>query len=152
MAYQKQQKIRRGDIFYIIGDPDNPPVGSEIWSDRAGLIVSNDGTNMASGAVEVVYLSTSENKRLSPSHIYVTSGNKRTMALCEQIHTVDKSRLTDYIGHATDEEMENIADALLFSLQINTGRNPQGLFRKWENYIRKYNILSENKPSIKFNT
>lgn len=150
MTTSKNQKIRRGDIFYIIGDPDQPPVGSEIWSDRAGLIVSNNGTNMASDAVEIVYLSTSENKRISPSHIHVTSGNKKALALCEQIHTVDKSRLTDLIGRATDEEMENITDALLFSLQINTGRNPQGLFHKWENYVRKYNIFSDKKSLSQF--
>lgn len=132
--------IKRGDIFYIVGDPENPPIGSEIWSDRAGLIVSNDAICKSSNALEIVYVSTSKNKRLSPSHIEVTSGNKKAIALCEQVHTVDKSRLTDYFGHATDEEMNDVDAGILFGLGINHGRNPQGIFRKWENYIRKYKL------------
>lgn len=137
-----KRQIHRGDIFYIIGDPNNPPIGSEIWSDRAGLIVSNDGINKTSNAVEIVYLSTSKSKRLSPSHIPVQSGNKTALAICEQIHTVDISRLTDYMGHVSDEEMENVDAGCLFGLQINHGRNPQGIFRKWENYLRTYDVLT----------
>ncbi len=134
------KSIKRGDIFYIVGDPENPPIGSEIWSDRAGIIVSNDAICKSSNALEIVYVSTSKNKKLSPSHIEVTSGNKKAIALCEQVHTVDKSRLTDYFGHATDEEMDDVDAAILFGLGINHGRNPQGIFRKWENYIRKYKL------------
>jgi len=70
----------------------------------------------------------------------VTSGNKKAIALCEQVHTVDKSRLTDYFGHATDDEMQDVDAGILFGLGINHGRNPQGIFRKWENYIRKYKL------------
>lgn len=134
------RNIKRGDIFYIIGDPENPPIGSEIWSDRAALVVSNDGLNKTSGALEVVYVSTSETKRLSPTHIPVTSGNKTALAICEQIHTIDISRFTDYFGTATEEEMKDIDGALCFSLGINRGTNPQGIFRKWENYMRTYHL------------
>lgn len=141
-----EKSIKRGDIFYIIGDPENPPIGAEIWSDRAGLIVSNDAICKSSDALEIVYVSTSQHKRLSPSHIRVTSGNKKAIALCEQVHTVDKSRLTDYFGHATDEEMQDVDAGILFGLGINRGCNPQGIFRKWENYIRKY------KPPTTFKT
>lgn len=138
-----KNRISRGDIFYIDGDPNNPPIGAEMWSDRAGLIVSNNGINNHSDAVQIVYLSTSKKKHLSPTHVSVTSGNKTAIAICEQIHTVDKSRLKDYFGSATESEMKEIDEALLFGLQINTGRNPQGIFRKWENYLRKYKILTE---------
>lgn len=63
------------------------------------------------------------------------------MALCEQIHTVDKSRLTDYIGSATPEEMNGVDEAMLFALQINHGKNPQGIFKKYEKQVTKYPSL-----------
>lgn len=134
------RNLKRGDIFYIVGDPDNPPVGAEIWSDRAGLVVSSDPINKTSNAIEIVYVSTSQTKRLSPTHIPVTSGNKKAIAICEQVHTVDISRLTDYFGTATEEEMKDVDAGIMFGLGINRGTNPQGIFRKWENYMRKYHL------------
>lgn len=128
----------RGDIFYIKDSDSQQPVGAEIWPNRAGLIISNDALNKSSGVVEIVYLSTSPRKRPSPTHVPVNSGTKKAIAMCEQIHTVDKSRLTDKIDHITDEEMVDIEEALLFSLQINTGRNPQGIFKKFERQLALY--------------
>lgn len=128
--------IHRGDIFYIVGDPSQPPVGAEIWPDRMGLIISNEALNATSKAVEIVYLSTSPRKKPSPTHVCVTSDTKKATAMCEQIHTVDKSRLKDFIGSIPPEEMKDIEEALLFSLQINTGRNPQGIFKKFERQLQ----------------
>lgn len=148
MTTTPNKTIKRGDIFYIIGDPENPPVGAEIWSDRAGIIVSNDTICKTSHAVEIVYISTSTTKRLSPTHIPVTSGNKQAIAICEQVHTVDVSRLTDYFGHITDEEMIDVENGILFGHGINRGRNPQGIFRKWENYIRTYHLPTTMKTTL----
>lgn len=134
--------IQRGDILYIIGDDEHPPVGNEIWSDRMALVVSNNSLNKRSGILEIVYLSTSETKRLAPTHIPIKSGNKIALTQCEQVHTVDISRVKEYVGKATEEEMDEVDGALLFSLGINRGKNPQGIFRKWENYLKKYGILS----------
>ena len=134
------KNIKRGDIFYVISDPDNPPIGAEIWSDRAGIIISNDTICRTSNAVEIVYISTSTRKQLSPTHVQIKSGKKDAIAICEQVHTVDISRLTDLFGHITDDEMENVENGILFGQGINRGKNPQGIFRKWENYIRKYHL------------
>ena len=120
--------IKRGDIFYIIDNPDKPETGAEIWANRPGLIVSNNALNKTSQVVQIVFLSTSNRKRPSPTHTNVTSGTKIAMALCEQI----------YIGTATPEEMNNVDEALLFALQINHGKNPQGIFKKYEKYLQTY--------------
>ena len=135
------RNIKRGDIFYITDNPNRPETGAEIWANRPGLIVSNNVLNKTSQVVQIVFLSTSERKKPSPTHIPVTSGNKIATALCEQIHTVDKSRLTDYIGSATPEEMNDVDEAMLFALQINHGKNPQGIFKKYEKQIMKYPSL-----------
>jgi mRNA-degrading endonuclease toxin of MazEF toxin-antitoxin module len=135
--------INRGDIFYITEDPSKSATGAEIWADRPGLVISNDALNKTSNCVEVVYLTTSPNKRPAPTHIAVKSGNKMAMAMCEQIHTVDKARLTDFIGSITEDEMMDIEGGILFSLQINRGRNPQGIFKKYQKMLEKYPELKE---------
>lgn len=131
---------KRGDLFYITENPNQPPIGKEIWSNRVGLIVSSDALNKNAGFVKVVYVSTSPQKRkkLSPTHIPVQSGTKIATAMCEQIHTVDNSRLQNKIGHVPEEQMQEINEGLLFGLGINSGTNPQGIFHKWENYLRTY--------------
>lgn len=129
----------RGQIYYVTSDPTNIPIGAEIWSDRPGLIVSNDTTNKSSGAVQIVYLTTSLHRRPSPLLVKVTSGNRPAMANCSQIHSVDKSRLRQTLGTVTDKELADIDTALCFSLGIDQ-QNYRSIFKKWENYIREYHI------------
>lgn len=131
---------RRGEMYYVVDNPDKPSVGKEIWSNRIGLIVSNNTVNRTGGFVELVYLSTSPNKQkcLSPTHIRVLSGTKQAVALCEQIHSADNSRLQTYIGKISEEKMVDIEAGMLFGLEINRGVSPQGIFKKWEKYINEY--------------
>lgn len=132
-------KILRGDIYYVASANDITPIGCEIWSDRPALVVSNDTTNQTAGVVEVVYLSTSMKKRPTPLHVRVRSGSRNAIAMCGQIHTVDKSRLRQKLGTVTETEMNTVDKALCFSLGINE-ESYRSLFKKWENYIREYHI------------
>lgn len=144
----ENKQVRRGQIYYVNGGPDNKPIGSEIWPDRMGLVVSADANNISSGAVEVVYLTRSFRKKVGPTHVRVISDNKKAIALCEQVHSVDKSRLGDYINSITAEEQKNIDSALILSLGlIVSNTHLLGMFKKWENYINKYHlsIIDEQK-------
>lgn len=135
------QEVLRGQIYYV--DGNGTPVGAEIWSDRPALIVSNNVSNKHSGAVEVVYLTTTPKKHYSPVHVSIKSHEKDSIALCEQVHSVDKSRLRDYMGQITPQEQENINKALIMSLACSTN-NCIGLFKKWEYYVNKYHIKFDN--------
>lgn len=139
-----RKNISRGDIFYVIDNPAKPATGAEIWADRPALIVSNDVLNTTSNAVQIVFLSTSTKKKPNPTHIAVTSGTKKAIAMCEQIHTVDISRLTDFIGHISPEEMDDIDGGLLFALQINRGKNPQGIFKKYQKQLEEYRLAEQS--------
>lgn len=134
-----ENKILRGEIYYVASSETSAPVGCEIWSDRPALIVSNDTTNATAGAFGIVYLSTSMKKRPSPLHVQVTSGSRKAIAMCGQIHTVDRSRIKQKIGEATPEEMKIIDKTLCFSLGIEA-ESYRSLFKKWENYIHLYHI------------
>ena len=140
-------RYQRGDIWLVAEDPLHPPVGTELWSNRPAIIVSNNVTGNRSGFVQIVYLTTSARKRSGPTHIMVPApltGRNQTqteaMALCEQIHTVDVSRLRKPLGTLDRSRMQEIDQALALTLSI--GRNPDsyGLFKKWEKYIQLHGI------------
>lgn len=108
--------ILRGDIFFIQKFDryqDNEVIRNE---GRPAVIVSNNVSNEYSGLVEVVYL-TSQEKKPIPSHVPVLCKVPST-ALCEQIDTVSKDRLGNYMRKCTDEEMAAIDQALMYSLGI----------------------------------
>lgn len=108
-------EIFRGDIYYV-----NPIgyscYGSEQGAGRPAVIVSNNKNNTHSGVVEVVYLTSKPKKQLS-THVPIRCKVMST-ALCEQVHSIDKERLSDYIRRCTEIEMQQIDDALRISLSL----------------------------------
>ena len=60
-----ENKIRRGDIYYI---DKYPTIGSEQQAGRPAIIVSNEKNNQHSSTVEVVYLTTQPKADL-PTHV-----------------------------------------------------------------------------------
>lgn len=105
----------RGEIYYICL---RPVVGSEQQAGRPAIIVSNDKNNTYSDTVEVVYLTTQPKTDL-PTHVTIRSTTKVSTALCEQVHTVDTERISDYIATCTEQEMGAIDAALLVSLGLS---------------------------------
>ena len=59
--------------------------------------MSNNTGNRHAPVVEVVYLTT-KRKTTIPTHVYINSARRPSIALCEQIVTVCKSRLKEHIG------------------------------------------------------
>ena len=87
-------RIERGDIFYVGLTPF--VTGREQLAGRPGIIVSNDQNNLHSETVEVVYCTTRYKPNL-PTHTTVLSTPYESTVLCEQVTTVDISRLGNYI-------------------------------------------------------
>lgn len=92
------------------------PVGSEQRPGRPGVIVSNDEDNARLNTVQVVYLTTKE-KPPRPTHVKVVCKMLST-ALCEQLYTVDKMRLGNYVRTCTDAEMAAIERGIMAALGI----------------------------------
>lgn len=115
------RSARRGDIYYIRGAYGT---GSEQRGERPAIIVSNDTGNAHAPVVEVVYLTT-KRKTIIPTHVYINSAQRPSIALCEQVVTICKSRLERYIGSITVAEMRRIDRALSVSLGIRGGEAMQ---------------------------
>ena len=84
-------------------------------------IVSNDQNNLHSETVEVVYCTTRYKPNL-PTHTTVLSTPYESTVLCEQVTTVDISRIGNYIGRCTEKEMREIDRCIRVSLSLQTDK------------------------------
>ena len=109
-------EVKRGDIYYIVNNYQEE--GSEQRAGRPAVVVSNDKGNQHSNVIEVVYLTTQPKTDL-PTHIDIKSANRPSIALCEQISSVSKERLGNYIGTCTKYELEMLNAGMMISLGID---------------------------------
>jgi mRNA interferase MazF len=115
--------VKRGDIFYADLDP---VLGSEQGGVRPVIIVQNNVGNTHSPTVIAVSL-TSKNKAFLPTHVRIArTGGLRTasIALCEQVRTIDKSRLDGYVGRISAEEQDAVNEALAVSMGLTEEPKP----------------------------
>lgn len=136
---QTNTELKKGQIWHI-NPGKTTTTGSETWSNRPAIIVSNNVTCEKARFVEVVYLTTQKRKHRLPTHVDVISGDKKAIAMCEQTHTVDKSRIGFYIGSVDPTSMLEIDRALMFSLGIANTTKPSTIFKKWANAVDRYNV------------
>jgi len=108
--------IKRGDLYYA---DLSPVIGSEQGGLRPVLIVQNNIGNKYSPTIIAAAITSQINKVKLPTHIElpVECGlQKNSVALLEQIRTIDKTRLRDKIGSVDTSIMEKVNGALLVSL------------------------------------
>ncbi len=100
--------MNRGDIYWVNLEPTQ---GSEINKLRPCVLVSATAINQARRTVIVIPLSTSAKAR-PPIAIEVHCLGKQVSAICDQIRTVDKGRLTRLAGHLSAAELNSVEDSL----------------------------------------
>lgn len=107
--------FHRGEIYHIL--PEDTETGSEQYSGRPAIIVSSEANNKFAPTLEVVYLTTKPKKAL-PTHVSIEAARFRSIALCEQVHTVSKTRVGDYIDKLSKYEVEDVDAAIVISLGL----------------------------------
>jgi len=105
---------RRGDIYRVALDPTR---GTEIRKKRPAVIVSNDSCN-SFGTRVVVLPVTSNVSSLYPGEARVELRGKPGRALGDQIRSIDKSRLRSRAGRLSQQELEDVDDALRITLGL----------------------------------
>lgn len=105
--------MKRGDIYRADLDP---VIGSEQGGVRPVLIIQNDTGNLHSPTVIVAAITTRRKKPHMPVHVLITAAESGlpadSVVLTEQVRTLEKSRLTRYLGHLDDAVMIRIDQAL----------------------------------------
>ena len=122
------KEFYRGEIFYIRNESEYS--GNVQGGGRPAVIISNDIGNNAGPILEVVYLTTQEKKPL-PTHVKINSSKYPSTVLCEQIDTVNKDKVGDYIGQCSMAEMKKIDAALAVSIGIGINIKSNDLVKKW---------------------
>lgn len=110
--------IKRGDVYYAMLDPI---IGSEQGGFRPVVIIQNDVGNRYSTTV-IASVTTRKKKVYMPTHVPVKLRHDdfphEFVVMLEQIRTIDKSRLLDYICTLSPAKMREIDRALAVSLGI----------------------------------
>lgn len=110
-------QIRRGEIYYA---DLSPVVGSEQGGVRPVLIIQNDVGNKYSPTVIVSAITSQLGKAKLPTHIELPAEiynlPKNSVALLEQIRTLDKRRLQEKVTTLSPDKMREVNKALLISL------------------------------------
>ena len=117
----KKVQIKRGDIFYA---DLSPVVGSEQGGVRPVMIIQNDVGNRHSPTVICAAITSKMNKAKLPTHVEIDASKyqlvKNSVVLLEQIRTIDKQRLKDYICHVDKKLLGQVEEALKISLELHT--------------------------------
>lgn len=115
---------KRGEIYYC--DMGNFANGSVQGGNRPVLVVSNDLANEHSPVITVVPLTGRVQKhRYLPTHVLIEHDSKNrlrtiSLALVEQVTSINKSRLGNYTGYLDDETMQAVEHALHIQLGLPT--------------------------------
>ena len=113
--------MRRGDIYYA---DLRPVVGSEQGGVRPVLIIQNDVGNKHSPTVICAAITSRMNKAKLPTHIELNATmydmDKDSVVLLEQLRTIDKQRLREFVCHIDGYMMSKVSEAVRVSLELDT--------------------------------
>src|SRR6266566_3587965 len=113
---------RRGEIWDVNWSPGR---GAEQQGTRPALIIQNDRGNASLSYPLTIVASMSRTERELPLHVRIAPSEENgltdfTDVKCEQIMTIEKSRLIRRRGVITSEELGKVDVALKLSLNLLT--------------------------------
>jgi mRNA interferase MazF len=103
----------------------DPVIGSEQGKSRPVLIISEDIINDLLNTINIIPITSRKRERqIYPNEALIPASTfgleNESVALCHQIRTIDKRRLSKNYGIINDSELQSeITDALCFQLGIN---------------------------------
>lgn len=108
--------MTRGDI-YIARLKGSGSVQNGV---RPVVVIQNDIGNEHSPTTVVASITKQQKKIIQPTHFLLEyRENVSGMVLCEQLYTINKSKLTKCIGHLSDNELNLLNQALCVSIGID---------------------------------
>ena len=120
------RKIRRGDVYYA---DLRPVVGSEQGGIRPVVILQNNTGNQFSPTTIAAAVTSCGEKHQLPTHIWIGGQfhglHKDSMILLEQVRTLDRKRLRDYIGCLDKKTLQAVDRGLTVSLGIKQNRQEE---------------------------
>jgi mRNA interferase MazF len=114
------ENIKRGEVYFA--DLGDETVGSEQGGLRPVIIVQNNKGNKYSPTTIVITITTRKKTAL-PTHVSINGDEENglkcnSIALCEQIRTIDKIRIKNKIGNVDTKTLNKIMNAVSISLAM----------------------------------
>jgi len=114
-----ERKIKRGDLYYAdLGQG----IGSEQCGLRPTVIIQNNIGNKHSNTVIIAAITSKlVRKQFIPTHCRVQAQHglsRVSYILLEQIQTIDKTRLGEYIGKLDNKALRRVDRALAVSVGL----------------------------------
>ncbi len=132
----------RGEVYWVRVDGG---FGCETGVGRPGLILSNNRANNGSDVVNIAWLTTQT--KTEPWDVLTHATGKRSFVMCNQIMTVDKSRLGKCICELPPDDMKKVDAAL--EDQLDLGYVDDTALKEKEVEIRALNVqMGELKAEI----
>ena len=116
--------VKRGEVYFADLDP---AVGSEQGGFRPVVVVQNNVDNIFS-TTTMSALTTNMWRSRMPTRVCVSGGDeplRDSVAMLEQLRTINKSRLKSYVGRLSEMTMKKIDSALSISVGANLHRNEE---------------------------
>ena len=107
-------KVERGEIWWVNLDP---AVGHEIKKSRPCIVLSANEVNRVRATPVVIPLSSSP-KAAPPIVLSVPSAGKDSVAVVDQIRSVDKKRFVNRAGILSNADLRNLELAAKQVLQL----------------------------------
>lgn len=110
--------IKRGDIYYA---DLRPVVGSEQGGVRPVVIIQNNTGNRHSPTVIAAAITSRKNKAHLPTHVLlagIKGLQQDSIILLEQVRTIDRSRLGEYIGRLKTSTIRSMDQAIAASFGL----------------------------------
>lgn len=115
----KIKEYLRGEVY--IADLD-PVIGSEQGARRPEVIIQNDIGNKYSPTIIVAAVTSQVTAKIYPTEVRIKAGEagleKDSSVLLNQIKTIDKQRLENYIGKLDHDVMKKVDQAIKISLGL----------------------------------
>ena len=115
--------MKRGDIYWA---NLNPRSGSEQKGMRPVIIISHDGFNMTTGWRSIIIIPITTSKKQASRGPTVVHLPKETcglsddsIALCHQVTTLDKEKLTQFVGSLSIDLLKQVETALKAAVDLN---------------------------------
>lgn len=112
--------VHKNEVYYA---DLSPVIGSEQGGTRPVLVIQNDTGNKVSPTIIVAAITSRQKKLKMPTHVRIKLEDgrlpKNSMAMLEQIRTIDKERLKNYVGRIDKQSAEAIERAALVSMGID---------------------------------
>ena len=112
---------KKGEIYLVNFDP---AIGAEIKKTRPALILQNDIANRYSSVTIVAAITSFSDKdgKMYPTEVFIGDSegglDNDSVALLNQIRTIDKQRLVKKLGVLKDKTMAQIDKAVQISLDF----------------------------------